>query len=273
MLGWGAVISKNSRLDLLLAVLLMGAAWLLVAVFPGTQGWWRIILGLFVLLVVPGYMVTLALFPGRAALNGLDRTVLSIGYSLVAVPLVGLLLNATPWGITAPSMAGGLSLLTAALAGVVWLQRRSRPAGQTFLVGHSPAGLRRVSTFVLVIAAALVGLWALSGRLRADVPLTEFYLLGPQGRLGDYPVRVGPRTDLALTLAVRNLERQPTAYRIRPSLCRDIVQVPPLAPGQEWRGDWTCRPGRLTGEAALRFDLYREGDEGPYRTLELRLNP
>jgi uncharacterized membrane protein len=43
-------------------------------------------------------MLMAALYP-RGDMDGLERLALSIGLSLAVVPLVGLVLNYTPWGI------------------------------------------------------------------------------------------------------------------------------------------------------------------------------
>ncbi|AGB39265.1 DUF1616 domain-containing protein [Natronococcus occultus] len=71
----------------------------------------RIPLGLAVLLFVPGYVVVAALFPGRRDVDAIDRLSLSVVASAVVVPAVGLVLNATPWGIRLGPMLVGVSLV------------------------------------------------------------------------------------------------------------------------------------------------------------------
>jgi len=58
----------------------------------------RHILGLIFVLWLPGYTFVRALFP-RKELDIIERVALSIGMSMAIVPIVGLLLNYTPWGI------------------------------------------------------------------------------------------------------------------------------------------------------------------------------
>ena len=55
--------------------------------------------GIFVLFL-PGAMLITALYPRGGEIDGLEKVALSIGLSLAIVPLVGLALNYTPWGIT-----------------------------------------------------------------------------------------------------------------------------------------------------------------------------
>ena len=58
----------------------------------------RNILGTIFVLFIPGYTLIKTLFPEKE-IDNTERVALSIGMSLVLVPLVGLILNYTPWGI------------------------------------------------------------------------------------------------------------------------------------------------------------------------------
>ena len=58
----------------------------------------RYVLGSIFVLLLPGYSLIKTLFPTKE-IDNIERTALSIGMSLALVPLVGLLLNYTPWGI------------------------------------------------------------------------------------------------------------------------------------------------------------------------------
>jgi hypothetical protein len=77
----------------------------------------RYVLGTIFVLWLPGYSFTKALFPTKSTdrkpagnLDSIERIALSIGLSLALVPIVGLLLNYTPWGIRLTPIL--LSLLT-----------------------------------------------------------------------------------------------------------------------------------------------------------------
>ncbi len=56
-----------------------------------------------------------ALYPKADELERLERFALGVGLSLAVVPLVGLVLNYTPWGIRLDPIFASLSLLTLAL--------------------------------------------------------------------------------------------------------------------------------------------------------------
>lgn len=59
----------------------------------------RFVLGSIIVLFTPGYVTVEALYPREQELSSLEKLALSIGLSLALVPLIGLLLNYTPWGI------------------------------------------------------------------------------------------------------------------------------------------------------------------------------
>jgi len=71
----------------------------------------RYILGSVFVLLLPGYSLIKTLFPTRE-IDNIERTALSIGMSLALVPLVGLLLNYTPWGIRLTPVTLSLLSLT-----------------------------------------------------------------------------------------------------------------------------------------------------------------
>jgi uncharacterized membrane protein len=83
----------------------------------------RWILGSVFVLSIPGYVAVEALFPKGRELDGIERLALSVGLSLALVPLVGLLLNYTPWGIRLDPIMVSLTILTIGLALVAFARR------------------------------------------------------------------------------------------------------------------------------------------------------
>jgi hypothetical protein len=83
----------------------------------------RYALGVIFVLWLPGYAFIKALFPEQLPietsekdLDIIERTALSIGMSLALVPIVGLLLNYTPWGIRLTPIVLSLVALTVVFA-------------------------------------------------------------------------------------------------------------------------------------------------------------
>jgi len=72
----------------------------------------RYVLGAIFVLFLPGYTFIRALFPEKE-LDNIERVALSMGMSIALVPITGLILNYTPWGIrTTPVTLSLLALTT-----------------------------------------------------------------------------------------------------------------------------------------------------------------
>ena len=92
----------------------------------------RNIIGTIFVLWLPGYSLIRTLFPQKTSPNAptetidkIERIALSIGISLAIVPLVGLLLNYTPWGIRLVPIVISLLVVTLLLATIAALREYS----------------------------------------------------------------------------------------------------------------------------------------------------
>lgn len=86
----------------------------LISVTSGVALYLRYVFGSVLVLFLPGYALIEALYPKRE-LDELTRFALSIGLSLALVPLTGLVLNYTPFGIRLLPVAISLAGVTLAL--------------------------------------------------------------------------------------------------------------------------------------------------------------
>ena len=76
---------------------ILSVVFILSPVLSGTIP--RTVLGLFLVLFLPGYAIIASLFPKQDDLDGIERLALSFGLSIAVTPLIGLLLNYTSYGI------------------------------------------------------------------------------------------------------------------------------------------------------------------------------
>lgn len=116
---WERNISFYVPLAISLATVLV--IYMVPSEFPWVISRW--ILGLVFVLFLPGYVTVETLFPESHDLNGIERFALSVGLSLALAPLIGLLLNYTPWGIRLTPMVISLSTFTMGVA-IVGLGRQ-----------------------------------------------------------------------------------------------------------------------------------------------------
>jgi uncharacterized membrane protein len=130
----------------------------------------RTLLALVIVLVAPGYLLLLILFP-RGGPRDAERVMLVIGTSLAVSVIAGLALQLTPQGITGARVdwvLGALVLLLAVGAAVrVWRDRRRtfsvRTTTRTYSARESSnLRLRAVMRGVPLLIAALLGVVAVA---------------------------------------------------------------------------------------------------------------
>jgi len=83
----------------------------------------RYVFGSLFVLFIPGYALIQLLYYRREDLSDLERLALSLGLSLALVPLVGLILNYTPFGIRLIPVALSLALLSMTLITLAIIRR------------------------------------------------------------------------------------------------------------------------------------------------------
>ena len=212
----------------------------------------RIVLALPFVLFVPGYAFIAALFPeaGRGpvtdgavdddstgpeegGIDGLERVALSFGTSIVIVPLIGLVLNFTPWGIRlVPIMVsvGGFTLLAAAIASH---RRNELPADEQFVVPYREwLAAGRTELFhpesridgalnVLLVVSILLAVGSVGYAVAVPKPgeaFSELYLLtgGADGELvaDDYPQEFTVGEPQSLYVGVGNHEHEQVNYTV-----------------------------------------------------------
>lgn len=85
----------------------------------------RYFLGTLYVLYLPGYVLVEALYPEEGDLKPLERLALSIGLSLAIVPLIGLILNYTPWGIRLGPVIVSLAIYTFGISIIALIRKYS----------------------------------------------------------------------------------------------------------------------------------------------------
>lgn len=94
----------------------------------------RELLGLPLVLFLPGYSLLAALFPAKSDLEGIERICLSFGLSIAVTPLIGLGLNYTPLGIRLIPILICLSVFTFVMCGFAYLRRAKLSESEAFEV-------------------------------------------------------------------------------------------------------------------------------------------
>ena len=215
--------------DLKLVIVWLAAAILAIYLPVLNETPVRVVLALPVVLFIPGYCVILALFPKKGDIDLTVRIVISICVSLAVVPLIGLGLNFTPWGIRLDPIVIAITVFTLVMILVAHYQRSLLPSEERFrmpflaLAGTLreeilPAGPKRLDRFLGVVLALTIVIALLTTIYIIAVPregeqFTEFFILG-ENRTADYPHELITGKNYPMYVSVGNHENRIITYTI-----------------------------------------------------------
>ncbi len=118
-------------------------------------------LALILVFLIPGYLATLSVFPGKSDLSGKGRAFLCLASSALIAGLFSLILTATPRGLQSASLATILSLLAIFLAAVAYGRWSNLPRNRRFLLMPkrglgSTRPFSRAALAILLLAACFI---------------------------------------------------------------------------------------------------------------------
>ena len=184
-----------------------------------------IILGLPLILFIPGYVLIFMLFPTKIKEEGIgliQRIALSIGFSLAIIALIGVALNFTAGGIQMRSafLSIFIFILVAGLVGIYrWF---STPYDERFVISFdlslpkSEQKIDKIITIILVfsIIVAIITLIYVIATPKNMENSTEFYIISPSGKAGNYIRNVNAGENASLIIGLINHEYQTINYTI-----------------------------------------------------------
>lgn len=191
------------------------------------------LLAILLVLFVPGYVLVAALFPKNSEIDWIERIALSFGLSIAVVPLLGLLLNFTPFGIRFAPVVATIALFTVAV-GYAAYWRRMRELPERRLAASITLGLPEWKEYSVLdkgLTVALTASIVVAGGTLAYVVLTprpgetftEFYILGPGGNASGYPTRLNVSQNGTVIMGVVNHEGAAVNYTVRVDLVGVVI--------------------------------------------------
>ncbi len=212
---------RDRPYDLLTCMLL--ALILIALVYLAPDNAVRQVLGLIFVLFLPGYAASAALFPENDQIDGIERVALSFGLSIAIVPLIGLALNFTPWGIRLDPILATVSAFIIGVSLVGWYRRIRLPSDERFaIVVNFEMDFRgmplvdRILTIgivVMLIASVVVLTWAVATP-RVGERFTQLAILGPGGMATDYPRNLTAGQDATVLLSIKSFEHRAQNYTL-----------------------------------------------------------
>jgi len=198
---------------------------LLPVALLNVEGIIRVILGLPFILFIPGYVLIYALFPSKKTDKGIDvieRIALSFGLSIAVVPLIGLGLNYTPWGIRLEPILISIFIFVIGVGLIAFYRWKKTDADERFTVSFRfslPSSENRVDkalTFILAIAIiiAIASVVYVIAVPKAGERFTEFYLLNTDRQADNYPTNLTVGEEASVIIGVVNHEYRTITYTI-----------------------------------------------------------
>lgn len=279
---------RNHYLDIIIvaAITLLTVAFVLIP--PLNKTFIRTILGVLLVLFIPGYSLIAALFPKWGDLDGIERAALSFGLSIAVTPLIGLALNYTPWGIRLDPILVSLTIFTLAMVTIAFLRRRRLPDKEKFFVpfGEFTRNIRtsfkgesrteRILSIILIISIvlAIATTAYVIVKPKEGEKFTEFYILGPDGKASNYPTNLTTGQNGSIIMGVVNHEYTTTDYLLVIKVNNNTLknQTLTLSSGEKVEIPYNFTAG-TTGQKKMEFLLYKLPDNATaYRSLHLWLN-
>ncbi len=276
--------------DLQIVVVFVISGCLFILLAPPNVATVRAILGIPLVLFLTGYALIASLFPGKNDLDGIERFALSFGFSIAIVPLIGLRLNFTTFGIRLISILLSVSFFTLAMCLIAYFRRIKLPEEERFKVPFSytyrslkaemPDPKSRVDKILMIIlvlsvVAFIIVLTYVAVNPRQGEKFTEFYIVGDKLKAESYPTRLKAGMNSSVIVGIVNHEYIPTNYTLDILLENDSLSTKSvhLAYNSTWEEKVFFTPKKIGDNLKLEFLLYKENDlTAPYRDLHLWVN-
>ena len=220
---------------------------LVVSVPVVRESVFRVLIGLAFVLFLPGYALVSALFPedysedesedendgGRAGIDWVERLALGFGMSVAVVPLIGMVVSVTPWGLGFTPILLSLACFTVGCSLVAAARRRRLPEEERFTVPYrewivtaretlyaargNRTALLNVALALSMVLARGTFAYAIAAPQNAE-RYTQAYLLteGNDGELvaANYPDEFVRGESESLVLGLENNEQETIEYTI-----------------------------------------------------------
>ena len=230
-------------------------------------------------------MLILALFPAYEDLDGIERIALSFGLSIAVTPLLGLILNYTPWGIRLYPILLTLSLFVMAMTAVAVYRRSKLPYANRFFVyldidmpdWGAMSRLDRVLSLALAVAIvfAIGSVAYVAATPKTGEKFTEFYILGPGGMAEGYPRDLKTGETAQVTFGAVNHEYRPVTYTVEVranGFLKSSAGPFELNQEEKLEAPISFTFYQPSENIKTEFLLFKDGESEPYRSLHLWVN-
>jgi uncharacterized membrane protein len=284
---------------------------IILSIFYVSSSILHIILGLPLILFLPGFALIRALLISRHGTTGIELLAISMGTSIAIVALIGFGLHYSPWGIRLEPAVIAIASFIYLMSAIALLREallRKRIDLITELNINLPAWevsiFRKPSSIILIVLIlCAVGIMAYFISVdRTSETYTEFYILGLNGQAQDYPsdivlqggeivkIRYGTGRYLTVdgwcevTAGIVNHERRAVTYSLIVTIDSEPVNIQyngmvvdeiksiSLNHDDKWEETIGFAPEHLGANQKVEFLLFKEDGSKSSNSLQLGIN-
>jgi uncharacterized membrane protein len=242
------------------AVAALAAICAAALVLPGLPVLVTVPATILLLLLLPGYALTLALFPARM-LSHAEQVMFAVGLSVSSAILAGLVLNILPVGLTLSGWGALLGAIAVGSLGVAWL--RLGTSDRPLAIVRLPRVPMAPVVMIAVAAVMVLGSLMIARMGEAAQPEDGFTQLWMIPEANGDTVRLG----------FENHEHSATHYDLRVTAGDQTLAdwtALSVADGQSWE-QTVVLPALPAGAHQVEAALYRDGDTTPYRQTHVEV--
>jgi uncharacterized membrane protein len=202
------------------------------------------------------------------------------------VPLIGLVLNYTPWGIRLYPILIALFIFIFAMSVIAWYRNRKlfeeerialhlnlKFPSLSHLWSSQPLRDKIITAVLIVLVIGAIGALVYVARQPRSVEkFTEFYILNDAGKTENYPGTIIAGQGAKVILGVINHEHETTTYSIEITLGgKNIQQIDPFILNAEEKKEQevTITPVQIGDKQELEFLLDKGDSSDVYESVHL----
>jgi len=248
----------------------------------------RIIFAWTMVLFLPGYVLMAFLFTQKKDLDLIERIALSFGLSAAITPVLGLILNFTPFGIRLLPIVVILSIFIILLSFLAHIKLKNIPMHAKYnenfnfrniylhTLGNikSPeAGPDRI-LFIIMILSVVFCIFTLIFVItvpKQGERFTEFYILNKDGNANWYPTNLSVGEEGIVNINIVSHEHEISEYNLLIQTDNETLNEEKISinHNETWRRNFTFIAGKGSNKK-LKFLLYKDNEL--YRNLHLWIN-
>jgi len=233
------------------------------------------VLGIILILFLPGYAIVSVIFPKKDYLYGIERLALSFAFPLIGLTIIIFLTNFTTVVISLKSLSIIFSFFTLLMVLIGYIRRRRVTDDERFYVNFGGLKTRKILTIILILSIIFAISTAVYIIFKPNPNgSTEFNLLSPGGNASVYPTNLTVGQNVTVILGIVNNEYKTVNYNLVVTSNGMVIseQNLTLTKGEKNNIPYTFTAGSA-GYKKIEFLLYKLPDNtNIYRSQYIYVN-